>query len=626
MKQIYNILLISAMSLLLFACQGDEEALRKNVGYLRVALEQSKEVNTKAYNAKQMHVTIKDAQGAVVEETDDHTTWADKLFALAPGEYTIEARSNAYDNNSGEDRAYYVGTNVVPVVKGETVQAKVVCSLANVKVTVAFEPEFLRKLGSGTISVQVKSATAAVTPVDFTPDSPEKVVYFPLSDLTVAYTVTSATGTENKGEKSIADVSAKDHYILNFKSQPTGSGNITVTVDPSMQQYTYDFVVDPNPKDYAALSASAWSRMAYLTASEITLADANYEALKFQYRQKGTETWTDAATAVSTTDLSHVIATATPKGLTQNTAYEYQLMNGTFEVTKGEFTTETEVALPNAGFDEWWRQDPSNNRSPWYAIASGEATSFDTQSKPMLFSFWDSGNGGTALLLGKNPTAPEETEVHTAGTKAAKLASQFVGFGSLGKFAAGNLYTGHFCSANMSTYQARINFGQPFASRPTQLKGWFKYTRGATIDYPTGDGEYKTFLTNEGGDLCSVYIALVDNEGFEYDGRKFAYEVNGDLSGDDPASFKYKSAIDFSENNKAVIAYGSLTSAEEKGTGEWQEFTIDLKYRDLTRTPKYIIIVASASKYGDYFTGSKSSVMYVDDFSLIYEGEPTMWE
>ena len=90
--------------------------------------------------------------------------------------------------------------------------------------------------------------------------------------------------------------------------------------------------------------------------------------------------------------------------------------------------------------------------------------------------------------------------------------------------------------------------------------------------------------------------------------------------------FKYKNAIDFSENNKNVIAYGSITDEEAKGTGEWQEFTIDLKYRDLTRSPKYIIIVASASKYGDYFTGSTSSVMYVDDFSLSYEGEPVLWK
>ena len=166
----------------------------------------------------------------------------------------------------------------------------------------------------------------------------------------------------------------------------------------------------------------------------------------------------------------------------------------------------------------------------------------------------------------------------------------------------------------------------PFTSRPTQLKGWFKYNRGTNIDEPEGDNEYKKTLNQAGGDLCSVYIALVDNEGFEFEGHRYAYEINGDLGGDDPDNFKYKNAIDFSENNKHIIAYGTLSDEEAKGTGEWQEFTIDLKYRDITRIPKYIIVVASASKYGDYFTGSTSSVMYIDDFELIYGDEPVLSE
>ncbi len=621
MKQIYNILLIGAMSLILFACQGDEGALRENVGYLRVALEQSANVNTKAdYNSKQMRVVIKNSAGVTKFETNDHTVDLEgKELSLKQGEYTIEAVSYGWDGNAGADRAYYTGKTTVTIEKGKTATANLVCSLANVKVTVAFEQAFLDKLGNGSINVQVKSATASITPVDFAPKG-TSVAYFPVSDLTVAYTVVSAAGKTSSKELPISEVSAKDHYILNFKNQSTGTGNVTVTVDPTMNLYTYDFTVAPNAKSGATLSVSPWSQFAYLSATDITLDSGELSSLKFQYRPKNTDTWTDVATTVNVAALS---ATATLTGLTSATAYEYQLTDGVISIAKGEFTTETEVALTNGNFDEWWRKEDKNS-SPWYAIASGDATSFDTQ-KGMLFSFWDSGNGGT-VMLSKNPTMPEETEVHTANGKAAKLASQFVGFGTLGKFAAGNLYTGHFCSANMSTYQARINFGQPFTSRPTQLKGWFKYNRGTTINYPTGDSEYKTILTNAGGDLCSVYIALVDNEGFEYDGKKFAYEVNGDLAGDDPALFKYKNAVDFSENNKDVIAYGCLKSEEEKGTGEWQEFTIDLKYRDLTRTPKYIIIVASASKYGDYFTGSTSSVMYVDDFSLIYGGTPQVQE
>ena len=61
-------------------------------------------------------------------------------------------------------------------------------------------------------------------------------------------------------------------------------------------------------------------------------------------------------------------------------------------------------------------------------------------------------------------------------------------------------------------------------------------------------------------------------------------------------------------------------------TSCWKGFAIDLQYRYLTRIPKYIIVVASASKYGDYFTGSTGSLMYLDDFSLVYDGEPILKE
>ena len=56
---------------------------------------------------------------------------------------------------------------------------------------------------------------------------------------------------------------------------------------------------------------------------------------------------------------------------------------------------------------------------------------------------------------------------------------------------------------------------------------------------------------------------------------------------------------------------------------EYEEFTIDIKYRDITRKPTYILIVCSSSKYGDYFTGSTSSVLLLDEFQLIYS-EPIL--
>ena len=35
--------------------------------------------------------------------------------------------------------------------------------------------------------------------------------------------------------------------------------------------------------------------------------------------------------------------------------------------------------------------------------------------------------------------------------------------------------------------------------------------------------------------------------------------------------------------------------------------------------PTHLVLVCSASRYGDYFTGSRDSKMWVDDFELIYD-------
>lgn len=60
----------------------------------------------------------------------------------------------------------------------------------------------------------------------------------------------------------------------------------------------------------------------------------------------------------------------------------------------------------------------------------------------------------------------------------------------------------------------------------------------------------------------------------------------------------------------------ALTSAET--VSSYKEYTIQLEYRDY-RKPKYLIIVASASKYGDFFTGGDGSTLYLDELELLYE-------
>ena len=48
-----------------------------------------------------------------------------------------------------------------------------------------------------------------------------------------------------------------------------------------------------------------------------------------------------------------------------------------------------------------------------------------------------------------------------------------------------------------------------------------------------------------------------------------------------------------------------------------QRFPIE--YRNMDTKPTSIVLVASSSKYGDYFTGGVDSTMWLDDLKLVYE-------
>ncbi len=51
----------------------------------------------------------------------------------------------------------------------------------------------------------------------------------------------------------------------------------------------------------------------------------------------------------------------------------------------------------------------------------------------------------------------------------------------------------------------------------------------------------------------------------------------------------------------------------------YEEFEIEVKYKSTSQVPSYIMITCASSKYGDYFTGSTSSVLYIDQLSLSYD-------
>ncbi len=73
----------------------------------------------------------------------------------------------------------------------------------------------------------------------------------------------------------------------------------------------------------------------------------------------------------------------------------------------------------------------------------------------------------------------------------------------------------------------------------------------------------------------------------------------------------------FDPEDPGVIAYGQVQYGS--ATNGFIDFEAVLDYRSTSRKPKYIIVVASASKYGDYFTGGSGSVLSIDHFELKYD-------
>lgn len=582
MKNIIS-LSILVLSALLFSCQSDEQEL-SNVGYLTLSVGQDISTDTKApvggYTGKQIGVQIVNSKNVVVKETDNWEDWKTTPIELQVGTYTIKASSVGFDGSEAAWEApYYAASQEVTIAKNKTASVKMTCTLANVKVTVHYEKDLLDAF---------QSVAATVNDKPF-PSTETRSCYFPVGKLTAEVTLISKSGTtyskENNKELSVdRDAKARDHYIFNYKLAESGNGNVTVKVDPTTNKYEYTFTIGKLEKD-CSLSANAWSNFAYFTAADISGTTADM-ALKFQYRKKGEEAWTDVAAKPD--DKNYITDKIT--GLTPATTYEYQLVGTTNETTSiigrvATFTMETNIVLQNGGFEDWHQ-----NGKIWYAA-----------SKDVFNAghyLWDSSNPGGGAF-GFNPTTGDAS-VKRTGSYSAKLESQY----AVVKFAAASLYYGRFGKL-IGTTGAIIDFGQPFKSRPTALHGFYQYAP-KNIDN-VGEKQPANTVKKGDMDICSIYIAL----------SKKKYTVDNT----NPSTF-----INF-ESDENIIAYGELPAADCVNTNdEWKEFTINLKYKNITDKPAYLIIVCSSSKYGDYFTGGKGSCLHLDDFELLYGDTPTMWE
>lgn len=607
MKQLFNLLLILC-PFLFFSCQEDEDVARSGgVGYLRLNIAASSEMTTKAYDAEQFQVIITNTEtNKVAYQTEDASKAiaADEAEAieLPAGTYKIEAKSYNYEGPEaipGADRPYYAGLKEgVVVTAGKSTDASVECKLANVKVTVNFSQELVSAFAGRTVSASVKGGS--FTPETFTPEKSgaEHSTYFPIVDLVTTFSVNNPSNAAEPytKEQEIKEVTGNTHYVITYQLELEGTGSFEVTYDPTYNQYNFTVPVNPGAAVGAMMTASAWDRLAYLKAENIaTSSGTSLEGLKFQYRtvasaeENENAAWTDVVATAA--DKKY---TAFATGLTAETEYEYRLVNGAGDeiAPKQTFTTgkaDVKEQLQNAGFEDWCQSGKTIYPATQAIFEAGNY-------------MWDTSNAG-ASIMSKNPTS-QNTEIKKSGNSSAQLKTEWVVL----KLAAASLYYGRFNNL-VGMDGAIIDFGQEFASRPISFKGWYQY-KPEVIDNDRQEVGSSGVLKNGDTDQCSIYIIL----------SKGTYQVNNtDVSTLLTAENVWK--------NDQFIAFGELPAEQCKGTDGWVNFDIPLQYKEgkFGEQPTHLIIVCSSSKYGDYFTGAVGSTMYVDDFSLDYEGTPAIW-
>lgn len=432
-----------------------------------------------------------------------------------------------------------------------------------------------------------------------------------LSSLTIEsanlqhYLGSSTADVFSLSESAIARLAAAGINFMTYKNEAGEINRVRVNFEADFTNnlvsglHTFKFIAGDNGDGTEKTSEATLSLRLSNAAVELQeAADVSYTTttfvativkpdeltgnVGFNYREKGTADWTFVAGTNNGTTL-----TATVDNLKFGTTYEYCAVAGGYTSPAKELTTLTPPQLPNASFEQT-------------STASDKALMFSADPNDF---YWDSGNHGSQKMQ-KNVTEVTTKYFHS-GKQGLCLHSQFVGFGSLGKFAAGNIFIGKYLATEVM--DGVLGWGRPFNCpiRPKALKVWARYE---PVNITHDDPSALPSVSKGDPDNGIVYIALVTDQTMSYNSETWPQIVK--------TSSSSRQLFDPSGSN--VVAYGEHVFTSATTESGLVEITIPLNDVNPNLTVSNIIIVASASRYGDYFVGGNGSLLYLDDFELVY--------
>lgn len=309
-----------------------------------------------------------------------------------------------------------------------------------------------------------------------------------------------------------------------------------------------------------------------------------------EYRKSGESEWKKASAKAASGKRTRASQdyTVTITGLEAGATYEFRAYADGFssDVIR-TFTTEAKYQIPNASMEQW-------NTYQAKTMLGEKSVIIPWSAGDKSASFWGSGNEGSATA---NQTLTDKsTDMLHSGTYSARLESKDI----FTMIAAGNLFVGEYVETDGTN--GVLSMGRPYnGSHPTKLRVYVNYRPGSNVKIQKGNEE-NVEITAGGTDHGQIYVALTSA----------AIDIRTN-----PNNRKL-----FNKDDSEVLAYGQVTFKENYGPdGGLQVLEIPFEYNERAKTtmPTHLIITCCASKFGDFFSGSAGSVMYLDDFELIYE-------
>lgn len=253
-------------------------------------------------------------------------------------------------------------------------------------------------------------------------------------------------------------------------------------------------------------------------------------------------------------------------------------------------------------FDEW---EPANNKLPevnQYFIPSTNQDWLKWASSDVRFARFMHHEVNPAneidMIKPLDQLCVQPTTDAKSG-KAAKIMTQMARAQSvyaIPAIANGMLYTGHFGYKGQSVVAESL-FGAPIHYKPTQLKGFYKYTKGDTY--------YEAIFPN-----APYEVEEVSKEN-QFIIRAVLYSVSNRF--DDTSVLTYNELF----SSDKIVATAELTSSAPKSS--YTEFDLPFVYtKEFSYKNDYrIALMFTSSSETQIYSGAPGSILYIDDVEII---------